>query len=153
MRFYFLLIVILLGCSKNKNRHSEVAESRNARDYEILADSNYKADNFSSAVLGFTTLIALDSTNGEFFYKRGFSYSKLLEIEKSSNDFLKAIKFRYRPADSYYMLGLNNMMLRNDSLAVFYFEKSLELAPNVQETIDAMNACKKGMRPKKEIGI
>lgn len=145
MRFLFTVwgFVSLLGCSENKKTSTEQVRELRMDQYKTLADSNYQMGNFENTVKYFSKVIVSDSINGEFFYKRGFSYAKLNDFKNSSEDFLKAVKYEYRTADAYYMLGINQIAFLNDSLAIFYLEKSLVINPKAQETMDALTACKK----------
>jgi len=140
-----LSLAFLLGCSVKQEIESKSkteTELPLAR-YKELADSCYDRDSYKLAIEYFDRVIEIDSLNGELFYKRGFSLAKMNDFENSSMNFLKAIEYGYRISDAYYMLGMNQIPSLNDSIAVFYFEKSLELNPNAQETVDAMNACKR----------
>jgi tetratricopeptide (TPR) repeat protein len=98
------------------------------------ADSLYQADNYSEAFKAYTTLISLDSLNGEFYYRRAYSSSHLSEPEFIPEDYQQSAKLGYREFDSYYNLGvIYSIVEKNDSLAVFYLEKALEERPDSEK--------------------
>jgi tetratricopeptide (TPR) repeat protein len=122
----------------------------------------YDVGNYKNASLTFDSLIKLDSTKGEVFYKKGFSNSKINRLIESMDSFEKAIEHGYRTADSYYNMGLNQILLDNDSItfdndpnspkAIIYFEKCLKSSPSPQTENDAVSMIK-AFKKKKQIEL
>ena len=138
--FFLVLTFTLVNCSSNEKKSGfDLLKSK--------ADSYYKLGNYDSSKLYFTYLIQIDSLNGEYYFKRGYSNSMLLKQSESINDYLKAVELKYKPAKAFYNIGVN-YELRNDSLALIYYKKCYEVDPsypNVQDDIqDCSNRLKKG---------
>jgi len=115
-----------------------------------VADSLYRHDNYSEAIKYFDTLIQLDPHNGEFYYKRGFSYDMVYKkqaLPQAIDDYLKSIEFGYKKSKSYCNIGLS-YMFENDSIALYYFQKSLELDPGNANTMILMTQTKKRLESK-----
>jgi tetratricopeptide (TPR) repeat protein len=125
-----------------------VAEKRGTGLDSMVAHANklYYADNYVDAVAEYSRLINIDSTNGEYYYKRGFSYAKLLFRKKAIQDFQNAIRFHFKSASACYNIGVNSSY-DDDSFALYYFKKSLELDPSLTQARQDMIDCE--MRLKK----
>lgn len=136
-----LIGLLVMSCAQN-TRQSEEKEIDINR-VKALADSCYERNDFKKGLGYLNQVLLIDTLNGEYYYKRGYSQALLENFTESSKDYLKATQLGYRKADAYYSLGLNQIILLNDSLAVFYFNKALELKPNSPEILSALEACKK----------
>jgi tetratricopeptide (TPR) repeat protein len=75
-------------------------------------------------------LINIDSTEGEFYYKRGNCKAYLFEYIGSTKDYMKAIELKYKIGDTYFNIACNYASIKEDSLALIYFTKAYELKPN-----------------------
>ena len=137
-----IFLLLTISCTRNSSQEFKEKEMDLAK-IKALADSSYERNSYEAALTYLDQLILADSLNGEFFYKRAYSYAQLSDFKKSSNDYHRAAALGYRVSDSYYNLGLNQIPSLNDTLAIFYFEKSLEINPHSSEIISAMEACKK----------
>ncbi|MCH7403876.1 tetratricopeptide repeat protein [Belliella kenyensis] len=147
----FLLIilgVLVLECEvKNKevkqrleNEQSEITISKE----ELIekANSFYDKDDCIKSIKYLTKLIEIDSTNGDFFFKRGFCYAGIDSLNASTRDYIKAAELEHRVADAYYNIGLNYTMQFDDSMALKYFFKALEISPNDHEISNEVKAAK-----------
>ncbi len=152
MRIILLTFVInlFLSCSCQKKSEVDYSHSMFRGDTytEARADSNYEANNFGEAIRVYTELLKKDSLNPKYRYRRGYSYGKLADFEKSSLDLKISIGLGYRLADSYYLLGIYQIPLLNDSLGIIYLEQSLKFRPNSKYTKEALAAFKKHRRLK-----
>lgn len=148
-----LALIILIGCSGETSRIKEEKLATKHEKLLFLADSCYKTDQYRLAMEYFNQLIETDSVKGEYYYKRAFCKDQLLDYEGSSGDYLKSIELGYRPAESYYNLGLSQVMLANDSLAVFYFEKSLKMNPNDPKVLSALETYRKKLKKKTDAAL
>lgn len=145
--------LVLMMCSRNSEDGSvdnsgkdvEHFESKNVNLLELAleANSNYEERKFDIAIKYLDTLIQLDSTNGEYFFKRGFSKAQISDYSSSSIDFREAINKGYKPSLAFFNLGLNESLLGHDSLAIVYLKKSLEIDPKYQRAKDMLNALTK----------
>ena len=100
---------------------------------------NYRKKNYLKAYEGFLLLVQLDSTNGEYYYKKAYCesqlrYSTLQEIE----DWRKAIELNYKKADSYYNMALCYLMLNEDSIGILHLKNCLREDSNYKDARDLM---------------
>lgn len=138
---YLIVLVVLSSCSTNtKEKKAEtegqeqVTRTADMEDLIAKADSLYQLDIYSEAAEAYSILIGMDSLNGEFYYKRAYSYAQLDEPKFLLEDYQKAASLGYRSYDSYYNLGVIYSVIKgNDSLAIFYFKKALEEKPESEE--------------------
>lgn len=139
LKITFILLVVWLSSSCNNQDRSNKEESqKDIKSLENLANDYYANDNYEEASKIFTELIALDSTKGEYYYKRGYSYGQLEQYNKEEKDYLKSIEYGYRVADAYNNLAYFYMAIHKDSLAVVYLKKYLELNPNDKTAQNAL---------------
>ena len=147
-----IAVLFLLSCQnqKSKPRDKYVGHYDKVYLLKTIADSLYYRDEYQQAIRYFDTLIQLAPQQGEYYYKRGFSYDQVYkrpEVQQAIDDYLKSIQLGYRKADSYDDLGLCYMFV-NDSLAALYFEKSLELRPDNLDIILFLQQCRIRMKKK-----
>ena len=117
----------------------------------LLANRYYLGNNYVGAIKLFTELIEIDSSNGEYYYKRGYCNTQIDSVEMSTYDYLKSVSYGYRLADSYYNIGLNYLYTFKYSEALKYFKKALELSPNDTKIKDEIDMCKKLLESNKTI--
>lgn len=130
--------LILVGCSsKEKKSGIDLIKSK--------AYFYYKKRNYDSSSIYFTYLIQLDSLNGEYYFKRGYSNSILLKDNESLNDYLKAAKLNYQPAKAFYNIGIN-YSYNNDSLALKYFEMCYEIDTSDLQVQNKISECKNRLK-------
>jgi len=151
--FLFLFLLSCQQAKKEPTKNAPVDESIDNRkqSLKLIADSLYKRDDYAKAIKYFDTLIELDPHNGELYYKRGYSYDmvyKRPELKEAIADYLKSIELGYEKADCYYNLGLS-YMFQNDSTAISYFKKSLEVKPDNPDVVILIGQCKKRLNDKK----
>ncbi|NOU16669.1 MAG: hypothetical protein HOO91_03835 [Bacteroidales bacterium] len=98
---------------------------------ELIKQANdfYQKSNYEKAVMLYDRIIAIDTTIGEVYYNRGYCNSQIDEYKKSVDDYLMAIKHGYKTKDAIFNLGFAYSLLENDTLALKYFLKTLELEP------------------------
>ncbi|MFD2033695.1 tetratricopeptide repeat protein [Belliella marina] len=148
-RFLLIILgVLVLGCEvkyKESKQSLESEPSEVAFSKEELiekANSFYKEDDCLNSVKYLSKLIKIDSTNGEFIFKRGYCYARIDSLNASTLDYIKAAELEHRVADAYYNIGLNYTMQFDDSMALKYFFKALEINPKDQEISDEIKAAK-----------
>lgn len=134
-KFFLLILVSLISCSLHENRKNDFDKLKKQ------AKENYEKDNFLEAYKDYDKLIKMDSTNGEFYFNKGFSEMGLMKYDDSRNDFFHAIALYYRKASSYYNIGLT-YLYDNDSLAAYYFETCLKFDPNHEKAKFFLNDLK-----------
>jgi tetratricopeptide (TPR) repeat protein len=112
-----------------------------------MAEDSYENDDYIKSIQLFSKLIEFDSSNGEYYYKRGSSYTMILYADSAIKDLKKSAILKYRVASSYHNIGLNYSTI-NDSLAVYYFEKSLQIRPTDNKTKKLLGECKERLKNK-----
>jgi len=160
MRYFLIIIVILTSCNNKTNeknfRKTEISIEEqmsdtnktdsfhftkdNILELKTDADSNYKENNYYKAIKLFNQLIRLDSTKGEYYFKRGYSYSMMLNGEDAIKDYLKSAAMGYRVSTSYQNIGANYSTI-NDSLAVYYLNESLKYDPDNKVAMRVRSEC------------
>ena len=125
MKYYFFIVIILLQLScKSKGVEGETETDR----LKAKAFYFYENDRYDEALPFFTSLISLDSSNGEYYFKRANCYSQSGQKEKAIKDDLRAVGLNYRKDAAFFNIGLD-YLFSNDSLARYYFEKCLKENP------------------------
>lgn len=126
-------------------RHVDHKKIESAIDYKRIeseAMSAYERNDYRNAVILFSELLKADSTKGEFYFKRGYSYSMLLNVEDAIKDYKKAIACGHRVADAYNNIGINYSTI-DDSLAIVYFKKAIEAGYDNNKIYERIEECKK----------
>lgn len=118
--FFLFLCFFYFGCENNNVKTRQYDSS-----LEESAVYAYEAQNYEKAVYYFNQLIKDDSSIGRYYYMRASSYGILGQAEKGANDYLASARFGYMKSASYFNAGLLNTYVK-DSLALIYFEQSLE---------------------------
>lgn len=148
LKFSWAIIFLLFSfCSKPPPPHDQLdsfishrTDSGWAR--ELLSTANYHYDykNYSKAKLFYDTIINLDSTVTEAYYKRGICKMQEGEYKNSTVDFLKSVELNYRVADAYFCAGMCEMMnIKNsdDTKSIELFEKCLRSNPDEDTKLEA----------------
>lgn len=148
----YACLLSLLSCKNDKARPSDAKTDTAAKagTLESRARSAYEKRDYIHAISYFDSLIASDSTHGEFYYKRGFSYdmvNKRPEVPEAIRDYLKSIQLGFRIPEAYYNLGLC-YLYANDSIALYYFQKSLQYKPDDRDIKDLAEQCKQRLAKK-----
>jgi tetratricopeptide (TPR) repeat protein len=127
---FLLLVTFCYGCANSQSTQ-----------LKRKADTYYYQSNYDSALFLFSQLIKMDSSNGEYFFKRGVCYMKFLRNEKSINDFIKSADLNYRQSSCFYNIGLD-YAAENDSLALLYFNKCILIDPTHSKCKQAIEETK-----------
>lgn len=137
---------ILINCNSEDNTKS--APPGSIAWVEAKMNRFYLNDNYDSSIKYLNVLIAADSLNGEYFYKRGYSFGQIDMREEAIADFKKAIKLNHRVSEAHLAIG-NRYIYRNDSLALYHYKKSLEADPSNEKAAIQMHFCEKVLRDRK----
>ena len=128
--FYFFLILSTFSCQNQEN-----GGRPNLNEINLVqkAENYYQSGNYSIAKNYFDTLLTINRTCGEYYYKRAYCKYRLLDSEAKS-DFFKAIEYNYKNKKGAF-LGIGTIYRiegKYDS-AIYYCDKSLEIDPNYQK--------------------
>ncbi len=156
--FYF---VVLISCKTKSvenisnetvsvNSGTEPMRKVSVEKLFELAEVGYRLAAYTEAVMYLNEIIRRDSLQGKAFFRRGNSYAGLSDLDKSNQDYLKAIQLGYHVPNAYYNIGCNYVG-RNDSLALMYFKKTLDIDPHHEKAKSFKSRIEKSS-PKKHIG-
>ncbi|MBA3902000.1 MAG: hypothetical protein H0X62_17645 [Bacteroidetes bacterium] len=126
----FCLLILQLICSCTPNNNPSISDKEKIEVLKEKAEHYYNNDYYKEALNILDELIEKDSTNGDYFYKRGYCKAFLSDFENSTKDYLKATELGYNKELTYYTIGLNHENLSNDSMALKFFDLVLEINPN-----------------------
>jgi tetratricopeptide (TPR) repeat protein len=142
------LILLLFSCIQKgiETKNKIITDSGlSSLSIDILyerADTLYKIFSFNDAMKYLDEIINRDSLQGKAFFKRAKVNAALLRFESSNNDYQVSINLGYHTASCYYNLGCNFMILGEDSKALEYFNKALEIEPHHEKSIIAIKRIK-----------
>lgn len=138
-------LLALLKCSttsKKEDTELRSDSSFTSRD-SLISDSSslvvqaallYANDKFEEALESYSKLVELDSTNGDFFYRKAYCLAQLNRDSAAVENYLKSANLDFRKFDAYRSIGLIYTVGLNDrSKAIEYFKKCLEINPNAEE--------------------
>lgn len=134
----------MLLASCKSNNISKIEIDKLPRDSVFsLAKGLYNKGDYVLSLAYYNRLLSVDSTNGEFFYRRGNCKGQLFDYAGSNNDYKNAIRLGYENLGNvYYNIGLNYFAIENDSLALEYFYLALKENPNDQSIISNIELIK-----------
>lgn len=130
---YLTLLIVFFSCGDSLKEKDITTASKGGNaviDKQKLAeraDDFYEKDKYLEAISSYDTLISIDSTNGEYYFKRGYSKSMLLHDAASAiSDYFVAIERNYsRKASAYLNIAV---LYRNDAKydsALYYYNECL----------------------------
>ena len=104
------------------------------------ADLLYGNKQYKEALDIYKHLVSIDSTNGHFYYRIGYSLMQFDDRQKEGVEFfLKAASLNYKKADAYYNLAVIYEVLFDDyPKAIIYYKKCLEFDPSNEEAKDML---------------
>lgn len=138
---YNIVYCILLIVSCNNINHKTESDNISYRTLFDRANYYYDNHNFIKAVGSLDSLIALDSLNGELFFKRAYSKSMLPDIISAQQDYKKAIRFNYRKKSAYLNMGVLFASIGQCDSAIAYLNECLKIEPENSKANQMKNAC------------
>lgn len=124
--FYIFLII---SCNTYEDKKDTVL-----LDTSVMATNAKRYlqnDEYLKAKLVYDSLIGIDSTNGEYYFKRGYSKSLLLYDDESAiTDYLKSIYYGYHNKQSAYLnIGAIHALNKKFDSAIYYYNACLKIDP------------------------
>ena len=120
---------------------------------EVLEEKAYRLaveGRHSVSASIYNELIKMDSSNGAYYFGRADSYLMLLKLNESTKDYLKAIELNYLKGSCYFNLGLINCYT-DDSTALDYFKKAIEIEPKMDKYRLEYEECLERLKVSKKI--
>lgn len=157
----FILFIISVNflfvnsCSTktNESKSTNLVDEGLTNDaLKMLGDSLYNKNDFESALHYFYELIEDRSvSNGEIFYKIGYCNAQLLNFEESTKFYIMATDLGYRTGDAFYNAGVNQTLDLDDSLAIIYFKKAIQVNPEDTLAMYELENAEKRLKAYKEV--
>lgn len=146
MKVNLILFIVFLSfcssCFENKTKNQEINKDLLLQK----ARENYNANNFSLALKLLDSLITIDTTEGEAYYMRGYCKDQIYkDFHSSSDDYKKSISLNYKKSSALYNLGLSEMALFRDSLALIYFKEAHKIDSNDKEISTLIKTCENNL--------
>lgn len=115
---------IVLSCNQSIKRKTS--------EKELLSKANvyYEIDDYVNAEIYFDSLILINPFNGEYYFKRGYSASILLDTTSAFSNYKMAINYGYRKESAYLNIGVIYFNKNLFGKSIPFFNKCLELNPN-----------------------
>jgi tetratricopeptide (TPR) repeat protein len=108
--FVAILMALVSACAFGQN-----AKKNYKAGMELIESLKYE-----DAIVQFTTALAIEPSNPDFYYARGQAYDKLLKYKEAKSDYEKAIVFDPKNIDAIISLGAVNNKTGN-------YEEALKL--------------------------
>ena len=132
------MLILVISCN-NSAHNTSVSSAENISTLKSEAIRLYDKNEHALAIKYFDTLITMDSLNGEYYFRRGYSEAQLSKYAESSNDYLKAAALGYHKASAYFNLGLNYSLV-DDEIAIRYLKKCLIEEPGHPKAKEMLEA-------------
>ena len=127
--YCIILLICLLSC-KNDRKKAHFSES------EILQRALYSYNNedYEKSLNGFDSLIAINPLKGEYYFKRGYSKSMLLDDEGAMNDYLLSIKYVFdKKKPAFLNIGTLYRGRGQYDSAIHFYDKAIETDSTYQK--------------------
>ncbi len=138
--FTAICLFVILSCNNAK----KINPSTDTKRMEQRANDLYMSNNYSTAILTYDTLISIDSTKGEYYFKRG--YSKTMTSTDNTAalaDYFKAIAHNYdnkakvysnigalHRANAVFHCSTNSERIVEYNTALYFYNESLNIDPS-----------------------
>jgi tetratricopeptide (TPR) repeat protein len=142
MNYFKLLSPVLLFFFSCSNIENTTGQSRESDKLKSDANVAYKEKDYRRALLLYDQLLQSDSSNGEYYFRRAYSYSSLFNVAEAVRDYKKAIERGHNVAEAYKNIGINYCRV-NDSLAVVYFNMALKAGSTDPQILNRIAECRK----------
>jgi len=131
---FYCILLFLCSCSNN-DKHRDDTFKKTAIIID-KANKHYNAEEYSLAKVYFDSLIKLDSLNGDYYFKRGYSKSMLLDLSGAISDYSKTIKYNgNRKKSALLNTGTVYYNMGNYDSAIIYLNECLKLEPNNEKAL------------------
>ena len=127
--------ILLEKChSSTSNQEKKIYDEFTERNKKIkeIAYLNLNERNYENAKLYLDTLIMMDSSNAEYYFKRAYAKSLFLnmDLESTLKDFNKALELNYRNKQSIFLnVGVIYTSIGKFDSALLYLNKCLVIDP------------------------
>jgi len=116
-----------------------VGFSQSAKESFKAGESFVEAGNHKDAVDQFTKAINVNPDYTQAYIARAQSYKALNELEKSAEDYNRALVFKNEDAELYFSASEVNFLLKSYPEALNLINKSITLSPKYEEAYRLMS--------------
>ena len=120
---YWMFLILLFSCTSDR-------EKTTPNEAEIFqrASHFYNKENFEKSLKCFDSLISINPLNGEYYFKRGYSKSMLLDDKGAVNDYKAAIKYNYNKKKFAFLnIGTLYRAYGQYDTAIYFYDKAIEI--------------------------
>ena len=147
--FFPFSIVVFFSCNSStvgQNISSRAnVDSAKYDSLNLVERANYFYENkiYAKAKFSYDTLISIDSTKGEYYFKRGYCKSMIPDSKGAVIDYLLSIEHNYdKKYKAYLNIGVlhrgnavfystsQNKSIAEYDTALYFFNECLKIAPN-----------------------
>jgi tetratricopeptide (TPR) repeat protein len=121
--FRLFLLISFFSCN-NSSKRSNVSEAEIFQRASLF----YKNNDYENSLMCFDSLVLLNPTKGEYYYKRGYLKAMISDDKDAMNDYWLAIKFNYNNK-SWAFLNIGTLYRAYglyDS-AIYFYDKAIEI--------------------------
>lgn len=128
---FILLSLVFLSISCKDFEEKKNSALLDVSIMEKKAKNYIQNEDYLKAKLIYDTLITIDSTKGEYYFKRGYTKSLLINNDNEAIlDYHKAISKGYRNKHSAYLsIGMLYKWNKKFDSSLHYFDECLKLDP------------------------
>ncbi len=119
------------------------AFAQDATDFARSAEAKYKAQEYPEAIDLYTQAIAIDSSQKNFFTRRGFFYTLMKDFKAAKADYSQVIKMDDQDKFAYLSRGGALNKLEDYNTAIKDFNKVIILDPKNWEAYNNRGIAKK----------
>ncbi len=134
--FYFSYLVCLMitcGCASPQVQKVEPPTAKNSVYYYLLSEMEMHRHHPKESLENLNHAIEKNPSQSYLWYKRGFLYALMGEIEKSEADVVKALEINPEDVSSLILLGKIRQGQQKWSEAVSCYQKALKKEPASEE--------------------
>lgn len=150
---FFLIceFLFLVQCHQPRN-HTESSPEHSTDEVadtsaiNFSAELFYEAGQYLEAANEYKKLITLDSLNGKYYFRRGYSLVQIDSFSLASKYYAKAAVLKYEEAECYFVIGTLYSRDFNDTLAIKCLEKALKLDPGMEKAKIFLSSLKKAQQ-------
>jgi tetratricopeptide (TPR) repeat protein len=139
--FILLLLMIMnICCIRNVKKNS--LEISHLEEYKNMADSAFEQNDFQKAEYYLNKVIEYDSTDGLYYYNRGYCRGRKFDRKGAIYDYTKAIKLNFSVGNCYLNISVVYLSNNDYSRGKYY----LHLADSILPGDEVIKKMKEALR-------
>ena len=141
-----IIVLFLISCNNSRENVKHFVSDNKYLPHDSLtkenkflekADQEYKSKKFDKALNLFDSLLLMDSTQANYYFKRAYCKSMMFDDTGAIKDYKKSLYYNYNKKGSVYLnLGsLYYLAFHKFDSAIYFYNECLKLDPNNQKAI------------------